>query len=122
LLQLSFGGQKLALFPGLVIALVFQLHVGVVELVSVVGVVERLVLVKDESDPRGVRPGRGLQGRRGVQLVLGALEDHRSVGQRDRQPAYLRVHKVLAAIGMLVFDLRQGRWRGRFICQQRRRL
>ena len=50
-----------------------------------------LVLVEDEADSSRIVPVRIFQRRRGVELVLGALDEDAAVGERDGQAADIDV-------------------------------
>lgn len=87
----------------ILLALLFLLpcflgHLGFPERQAMLGLVHALVLVEDERDPGGVVPVGVLQGRRGVQLPLGTLDENGPVGRGHGHAPDVRVQEALLAV------------------------
>ena len=59
------------------------------------------MLVKDQADSRWIQTIRLFESRGGMHLVLGALEQHATVAQRNGDSTHLRVLEALFVVGIV---------------------
>ena len=121
LLHLAGRGLQLAVEDQIPVDAAFRVQPAFPLGPAVSGVVQLLVLVEHEADA-GRMPAVGvLEGRRGVQLVLGAFDQHGAVAQGQGHAADLHVGEILFVIAAHGLDCGlyggfgdlEGRWKRR---------